>query len=250
MNGRSAAWGIDVARALLYSGLLLAGGASGLVWSQNAYRERGTHGSYSTPVERPTLPMPGKKGAQRDLPAQDQQLAAASAQAGEQPPGDAASERSAAYADDQQSHQAARLHDTQTTTQLQPAAAVATSDASGQAAPPGPAVRKRAERMIGQTIVNPSGKSMGEVRAVVRSRRDQGLRAVVATGGLLGLGERNVVVPLDQLQLQADGRVMLMTEQRMAAYRPEDFDPVEPQQDTAPRGREPTAPSDGSEGSR
>lgn len=50
----------ELARLLLCSGLLVSAGASDLVWSRDANRERGGYESYDHPVERPVLPTPGE----------------------------------------------------------------------------------------------------------------------------------------------------------------------------------------------
>lgn len=95
----------------------------------------------------------------------------------------------------------------------------------------------RAERMVGRPIVAADGMVLGEVRAIVRSRRDRSLQAVVVVGGPFAFGSKQVVVPVDQLTVRSeDGNGLLLlvsgaernTLESMAPYRPEQFDQVAP----------------------
>jgi PRC-barrel domain len=49
-----------------------------------------------------------------------------------------------------------------------------------------------------------SGKKIGNVEAVVRSREDGFIYAVVSSGGLLGIGAKEVTVPVEALKVQGD----------------------------------------------
>ncbi|HEX5513155.1 MAG TPA: PRC-barrel domain-containing protein, partial [Gammaproteobacteria bacterium] len=60
----------------------------------------------------------------------------------------------------------------------------------------------RAERMVGRPIVAADGAALGEVRAIVRSKQDHSLQAVVVIGGPFGFGSKQVVVPVDQLTMR------------------------------------------------
>lgn len=56
-------------------------------------------------------------------------------------------------------------------------------------------------------VVDAAGKHIGDVDEVVR--RDDQLHVVVGAGGFLGINERDVVLPLDQLQVTADNKLQL-----------------------------------------
>lgn len=56
----------------------------------------------------------------------------------------------------------------------------------------------------GRDIVNADNDSIGEIQQVVRSKADQQPHAVIAVGGFLGIGEKQVTIPLDHLQLKGD----------------------------------------------
>lgn len=65
---------------------------------------------------------------------------------------------------------------------------------------------EQAQQMIGRKLVDQQGKELGQVEKIVRDPQDQQLKAVVGTGGFLGIGEKQVVVPLNQLELQQPGQ--------------------------------------------
>ncbi|HYD99565.1 MAG TPA: PRC-barrel domain-containing protein [Alphaproteobacteria bacterium] len=54
-------------------------------------------------------------------------------------------------------------------------------------------------RLIGRAVVDPDGATIGEIEDVVRLRRG-GVNAVIASGGLFGLGVRRVAVPVGELE--------------------------------------------------
>jgi hypothetical protein len=66
-----------------------------------------------------------------------------------------------------------------------------------------------AEQLIGRQVVDRSGERVGELVDVARLRgRDQAF-AVLRYGGLLGFGEREAVVMLDELERGGAGEVVL-----------------------------------------
>ena len=101
----------------------------------------------------------------------------------------------------------------------------------------------RAERLVGSVIVGSDGARLGDVRAIVRSKKNHSLQALVAIGGSLGLGNKHVVVPVDQLVAQPgseNGLLVLASGNDrdlldMAAYRPDQFELV-PAASAVPRG--------------
>jgi putative membrane protein len=65
------------------------------------------------------------------------------------------------------------------------------------------------EQVLGSRVVNPEGQEVGEIEDLVLDQ-NQIAYAVVSVGGLLGLGEKRVAVPLDDLQL-GEGETYLMS---------------------------------------
>lgn len=55
-------------------------------------------------------------------------------------------------------------------------------------------------------VVNSSGDEIGELDKIVLSKRDNQLHAVVEVGGFLGMGEKEVVIPLKALEMR-DGKL-------------------------------------------
>jgi hypothetical protein len=60
----------------------------------------------------------------------------------------------------------------------------------------------RASKLIGASVVGPDDKSIGDINDVLIGR-DGGVDAVVVgVGGFLGIGEKNVAIPFDALNVQ------------------------------------------------
>lgn len=58
----------------------------------------------------------------------------------------------------------------------------------------------RASRFIGQTVRNGKGEKIGSVDDLIFDRGDRILYAVISVGGFLGVGERLVAVPFEELE--------------------------------------------------
>jgi hypothetical protein len=76
-----------------------------------------------------------------------------------------------------------------------------------------------------------SGKKIGEVEAVVRSRKDGFIYAVVSSGGLLGIGAKEVTVPVEALKVRGD-RLRIDTSkdglQQWPEYQEDQYAELEP----------------------
>ncbi|MEP7032246.1 MAG: PRC-barrel domain-containing protein, partial [Pseudolabrys sp.] len=59
----------------------------------------------------------------------------------------------------------------------------------------------RGSKLIGATVYGSDNSSIGEVNDVLISNDGQVRAAVIGVGGFLGVGEKNVAVPLDALQI-------------------------------------------------
>lgn len=70
-----------------------------------------------------------------------------------------------------------------------------------------------ASSMIGQSVVNPQDETVGDVEDLVMDRSGRVTAAVIGVGGFLGLGEKNVGVPIEALSPRRtdDGDVQLVT---------------------------------------
>lgn len=59
----------------------------------------------------------------------------------------------------------------------------------------------RVESLTGAKLVGETGEAIGDVEAIVRSQTSAELEAVVSVGGFLGIGDKEVTVPLRDLQM-------------------------------------------------
>ena len=68
-----------------------------------------------------------------------------------------------------------------------------------------PSYSFRATDLIGQDIENAEGDEIGEVEDLIITDDDTILMAVVSVGGFLGIGDKKVAIPYDELTLAEDG---------------------------------------------
>ncbi len=59
-------------------------------------------------------------------------------------------------------------------------------------------------QLKGKTVMNRDGRELGQVEEVLRGKHDGALYAVVPVGGFLGIGDKRVAFPLEQLRLVGD----------------------------------------------
>jgi PRC-barrel domain len=85
------------------------------------------------------------------------------------------------------------------------------------------------DQVLGSRVVNAEGAEVGEIEDLVLDQ-NQIAYAVVSVGGFLGMGEKRVAVPLDELQL-GEGETYLMTAatqdqlEQMPEYDEQQFQP-------------------------
>jgi sporulation protein YlmC with PRC-barrel domain len=87
---------------------------------------------------------------------------------------------------------------------------------------------KRASSLIGATVKNKNGESIGEVEDLIVSGRNNVAAAVITVGGLLGIGEKRIGLPYRDIEISPDGRTLYisMTEEQLDALPA--FDYTEP----------------------
>lgn len=71
-------------------------------------------------------------------------------------------------------------------------------------------------------VYTADGEEIGEVEEVLGTAQDAATAIALEVGGFLGVGEREVIVPIDQVTLQEDRLVVDMTEEEIEAL--EDWD--------------------------
>lgn len=74
-------------------------------------------------------------------------------------------------------------------------------DASGQTV--------SVDDVLGAKVVTARGETIADVSDVVRGRGDGRLYAILEVGGVLGIADKSVALPLDQLQIAEDDRLVL-----------------------------------------
>ena len=83
----------------------------------------------------------------------------------------------------------------------------------------------------GKDVIGPGGDEIGSVKAVVHSRQEKDIQAVISAGGFLGVGDKEITIPLDRLQF-VDGKLRVSaSEEELKArpeYQPEQYVELEP----------------------
>lgn len=79
-------------------------------------------------------------------------------------------------------------------------------------------------------VVDAEGEKIGKIKAVVLGPERDDARAVIGVGGFLGLGDREVIVSLDELELIDDKLRVVATQEELEAreYVPELYVELEP----------------------
>lgn len=100
-------------------------------------------------------------------------------------------------------------------TRDQPAAAPAGAVVAGQTEE-----QVLASSLIGRSVQDPQGETIGEIADLVLDQDDRVVAAVLSVGGFLGLGSKSVGVPWSKLEVtEADGHAIVIanvTEQQLA----------------------------------
>jgi sporulation protein YlmC with PRC-barrel domain len=60
----------------------------------------------------------------------------------------------------------------------------------------------RASKLIGASVVGPDNKSIGDINEILLDKAGGVEAVVVGVGGFLGIGEKNVAIPFDSLNVQ------------------------------------------------
>jgi sporulation protein YlmC with PRC-barrel domain len=75
-----------------------------------------------------------------------------------------------------------------------------------------PASSFLASSFIGQTVYSAANENVGEINDIVMDKEKGSIVAVVGVGGFLGIGEKDVVMPIDQINVaKTDANTMRLT---------------------------------------
>jgi sporulation protein YlmC with PRC-barrel domain len=82
--------------------------------------------------------------------------------------------------------------------------------AGQQAGQQGQKMQVRVSELTGKDVVNRQGEQIGDIDEIVRKSDDDQAKAhaVISVGGFLGMGDKDVLVPLDRLSMQEDKIVL------------------------------------------
>jgi sporulation protein YlmC with PRC-barrel domain len=105
--------------------------------------------------------------------------------------------------------------------------------------------------LIGATVKNPEGESLGSIQELVLDPKDAKIKnAVVSMGGLLGIGARAVAIPWQDITPQPDGKAVVVAMGKEELESAPEW--KKPADETQAPGREPAtspmAPRQGSVG--
>jgi sporulation protein YlmC with PRC-barrel domain len=94
--------------------------------------------------------------------------------------------------------------------------------------------------LIGATVKNPQGESLGSIHELVLDPQDAKIKnAVIAMGGVLGIGAKTVAIPWQEVTPQPDGKSVVVAMQKEELENaPEWKKPAA--EEPRPSGREPT----------
>lgn len=71
---------------------------------------------------------------------------------------------------------------------------------SAQAAPVAASGQWRASKMMGLNVYNQQNEKLGEINELILDSSGRVAGAVIGVGGFLGMGERDIMVPMDRLK--------------------------------------------------
>lgn len=89
------------------------------------------------------------------------------------------------------------------------------------------------DQIVGKAVVSAEGEEIGEVQEVVQDPASGDKFAVVDVGGFLGVGQKSVVIALNELQTSSSGEDRLESDltretlQTKSEYTPGEYEPVQ-----------------------
>ncbi len=86
-----------------------------------------------------------------------------------------------------------------------PATPPAAQTAPAQTAPMAATGQWRASKLIGVNVYNQQDENLGEINELIIDSSGRVAGAGIGVGGLLGIGERDVMVPMDRLKFANEG---------------------------------------------
>lgn len=84
------------------------------------------------------------------------------------------------------------------------------------AAGAGGGVQRSAEELLGSAVYGSNGEQVGEVNDILVGADGQARRLVIDQGGFLGIGEKRIVLDMDQVEVAQDGIQVRMTDEQLS----------------------------------
>jgi hypothetical protein len=86
-----------------------------------------------------------------------------------------------------------------------------------------------ASDVIGAEVQNQEGDTVAEIVDLVKRQGGEDLFAVLSVGGFLGIGDKKVVVPVNELQVGQEGQIVMVAAseeqlKNMPEYQEEGFE--------------------------
>jgi sporulation protein YlmC with PRC-barrel domain len=103
---------------------------------------------------------------------------------------------------------------------------------AGSAIPSHGLYDKTPKELTRMDVLGTTGNELGTLEAVVAKRDGGEICAVIAVGGILGVGAKEIVVPLDELHLKGDELHILSTKEELInreVYASSEYRPVRPE---------------------
>ncbi|HEX6010378.1 MAG TPA: PRC-barrel domain-containing protein [Geminicoccaceae bacterium] len=78
------------------------------------------------------------------------------------------------------------------------------------------------DKIVGQTLYGTDGEEIGEIENVVMRQDGSNPEALVGVAGFLSIGERDVAISLNEIQMQGDRLTTGMTKAAIGGMQPYD----------------------------
>lgn len=101
-----------------------------------------------------------------------------------------------------------------------------------------------ASDMMEMSVVGPGGEDIGTVTDLLIDQDNRVVGVVVTTGGVLGLGGKEVAVPLDRVtfQMQDEQQIVMLPQTKEALEKAPEFKTLSEQRDEQERSMQQSAP--------
>lgn len=84
-----------------------------------------------------------------------------------------------------------------------------------------PLYTRTPDQLAGMAVIGSDGESVGNVKSIVMGRNRDKVHAVISSGGILGMGTRETLIPLSELSLFEDDKLKVEFTKDAIAQRPE-----------------------------